>query len=221
MKKIAIADDHPMMRGALTLAVATTFGKAEILESSSIAELMAQLREIGEADLVLLDLRMPDANGFDGLRAVRANFPTTPVVVISALGEARLVSEALALGAVGFIPKSTPRHEIVAALHQIASGAVYTPPNLELDAPTRAQSTADAEFVQRVATLTRQQRKVLQLLGTGKLNKEIAFELDIAETTVKAHVSSILHKLKAYSRTQAVVMAGRLNLDHFGDAPGF
>jgi len=219
MKKIAIADDHPMMRGALILAVTTTFGKAEILESSSIAELMAQLREAGEADLVLLDLRMHDANGFEGLRQIRAGFPSTPVVVVSALHESRLVSEALSLGAMGFIPKSTPRHEIVAALQRIAAGGVYVPPNAEPGLPPSARADAESEFLQRVQTLTPQQRRVLQLLGTGKLNKEIAYELDIAETTVKAHVSSILHKLKVYSRTQAVVMASRAQPEGFKGLP--
>jgi DNA-binding NarL/FixJ family response regulator len=219
MKKIAIADDHPMMRGALILAVTTTFGKAEILESSSIAELMAQLREAGEADLVLLDLRMHDANGFEGLRQIRAGFPSTPVVVVSALHESRLVSEALSLGAMGFIPKSTPRHEIVAALQRIAAGGVYVPPNAEPGQVPSARADAESEFLQRVQTLTPQQRRVLQLLGTGKLNKEIAYELDIAETTVKAHVSSILHKLKVYSRTQAVVMASRAQPEGFKGLP--
>ncbi len=219
MKKIAIADDHPMMRGALILAVTSTFGKVEILESSSIAELVEQLRGIGEADLVLLDLRMPDANGFDGLRTIRTNFPTTPVVVISALHDPRLVSEALSLGAMGFIPKSTPRHDIVAALQRIAGGGIYVPPNIEADPAVSAKADSDSEFIQRVSTLTPQQRRVLQLLGTGKLNKEIAYELDIAETTVKAHVSSILHKLKVYSRTQAVVMASRVQMEGFKGLP--
>ena len=218
MKKIAIADDHPMMRGALILAVTTTFGKAEILESSSIQELLGQLREAGEADLVLLDLRMPDANGFEGLRQIRTSFPSTPVVVISAMHDSRLVSEALSLGAMGFIPKSTPRHEIVAALQRIAAGSIYVPPNVDAD-PALPKSDADSEFIQRVQTLTPQQRRVLQLLGTGKLNKEIAYELDIAETTVKAHVSSILHKLKVYSRTQAVVMANRAQPEGFKGLP--
>jgi DNA-binding NarL/FixJ family response regulator len=214
MKKIAIADDHPMMRGALILAVATTFGKADILESSSVGELLDQLRENDPVDLVLLDLRMEDTSGFDGLRTVRREFPAVPVVIISALDDYRLITEALSLGASGFIPKSTPRHEIVTALQTVAAGGVYTPLLTEsYAAPSRAGDKE--ELVQRVATLTPQQRKVLRLLGTGKLNKEIAYELDIAETTVKAHVSSILHKLKVYSRTQAVVMAGRAELVGF------
>jgi DNA-binding NarL/FixJ family response regulator len=217
MKKIVIADDHPMIRGALalSLAAATAFGKIEIVETATLDELIQHLDETGEADLVLLDLRMPGVNGFEGLLTLRGRFPATPVVIISALEEPSLVTGALALGAAGFIPKSTPRHEIVRALNLVAAGEVYAPSHLQEPAP--ASDRNDAEFAQRLATLTPQQRKVLQLMGTGKLNKEIAYELDIAETTVKAHVSSILHKLNVYSRTQAVVMAGRMHLNSFAD----
>jgi DNA-binding NarL/FixJ family response regulator len=218
MRKVIIADDHPMILGALTLAVASAFGRVEIIECSNLAELIEQLTEAGDADLVLLDLKMPGTHGFEGLLTIRSNFPATPIVVISALEDPRLVSEALTLGTAGFIPKSTPRVELVAALQLVAAGGIYSPPHLSGDADGTPQWTEnDTEFARRASTLTPQQRRVLQLLGTGKLNKEIAYELDIAETTVKAHVSSILHKFKVYSRTQAVVMAQRLHLDTFGE----
>jgi DNA-binding NarL/FixJ family response regulator len=217
MKKVIIADDHPMIRGALTLVVATAFGRIEIVECSNLPELIRRLEEDGDADLVLLDLKMPGAHGFEGLLTIRSNFPATPVVVISALEDPQLVSEAIALGVVGFIPKSTPRPDIVAALRLVAAGGVYEPANLQASSPRVKEWTeTETEFARRASSLTPQQRRVLQLLGTGKLNKEIAFELDIAETTVKAHVSSILHKFKVYSRTQAVVMVKR-HLDNFGD----
>ncbi|HWK46291.1 MAG TPA: response regulator transcription factor [Stellaceae bacterium] len=219
MKKIVIADDHPMIRGALALSLAATtaFGKIEVLETSTLDELFERLTESGGADLVLLDLRMPGVNGFEGLLTLRARFPSTPVVVISALEDPRLVAEALALGAAGFIPKSTPRHEIVRALNLVAAGEIYAPTHLMGLSMPSATDRVDAEFAQRLSSLTPQQRRVLKLLGTGKLNKEIAYELDIAETTVKAHVSSILHKLNVYSRTQAVVRARRLHLSSFAD----
>jgi DNA-binding NarL/FixJ family response regulator len=127
------------------------------------------------------------------------------------LEERRLFDEAVALGAAGFIPKSTSRQDIVAALHRIASGEVYIPVEDHPDAAAgRSCAVEDLEIAQKLSTLTTQQLRVLRLLGTGKLNKEIAYELDIAEPTVKVHVSAILQKLKVYSRTQAVVVAGRL-----------
>jgi DNA-binding NarL/FixJ family response regulator len=199
-----------MVRGALALAVEAAFGHAEILESATFQELLALLEKYGIADMVLLDLLIPGVNGFSGLLNLRTKFPETPVVMISALEEKRLVDEAIALGAVGFIPKSTPRHEIVAALTTVAAGKVYLPAELQARSPTSDAGPVDTEVAHRLATLTAQQLRVLQLLGTGKLNKEIAYELDIAETTVKVHVSAILQKLNVYSRTQAVVLAGRL-----------
>jgi DNA-binding NarL/FixJ family response regulator len=210
MERILIADDHPMVRGALATAVESAFGRVEILESAALDELMTQLERIGIADLVLLDLLIPGANGFSGLLNLRLSFPETPVVMISALEERRLVDEAIALGAAGFIPKSTPRQEIVAGLRKVAAGNVYVPSDLAGQGTSRASSGTYTEIAQKLATLTAQQLRVLQLLGTGKLNKEIAYELDIAETTVKVHVSAILQKLNVYSRTQAVVLAGRL-----------
>src|SRR4051794_39545866 len=113
MERILIADDHPMVRGALVLAVEAAFGRAEILESASLDELIGQLESFGLVDLVLLDLLIPGVNGFSGLLKLRSSFPETPVIIISALEDRRLVDEAIALGAAGFIPKSTPRHEIV------------------------------------------------------------------------------------------------------------
>jgi DNA-binding NarL/FixJ family response regulator len=211
MERILIADDHPMVRGALATAVEAAFGPVEILESADLDELLAQLEPTGIADLVLLDLLIPGAHGFSGLLKLRLNFPETPVVVISALEEKRLVDEAIALGAIGFIPKSTPRQEIIAGLRRVAAGNVWVPSELRERVPSEAvNGISDTEIAQKLATLTAQQLRVLQLLGTGKLNKEIAYELDIAETTVKVHVSAVLQKLNVYSRTQAVVLAGRL-----------
>jgi DNA-binding NarL/FixJ family response regulator len=211
IERVLIADDHPMVRGALVLAVEAAFGRVEIQESATLEELLAQLERLGVADLVLLDLCMPGVNSFSGLLTLRANFPETPVAIISSLEDQRFVDEAIALGAAGFIPKSTPRPQIAAALHKIAAGEVYIPSDSHrLDTDPGKYVAADTEAAQRLATLTAQQLRVLQLMGTGKLNKQIAYELDIAETTVKVHVSAILQKLNVYSRTQAVVLASRL-----------
>jgi DNA-binding NarL/FixJ family response regulator len=210
MDRILIADDHPLVRGALALSVEAAFGRIDILECASFAELVEQLGRTGIADLALLDLLMPGVNGFDGLLTVRASFPETPVVIISALEDKHLIDEAIALGAAGFIPKSTPRQDIVAALHRIAAGEIYIPADARASVAAQGHPVDDIEIAQKLSTLTTQQLRVLRLLGTGKLNKEIAYELDIAEPTVKVHVSAILQKLKVYSRTQAVVVAGRL-----------
>lgn len=213
MCRILIADDHPMVRDALRLAAVYTLQIDEIHESGSLGGTVEVLSAQGDLDLVLLDLNMPGMNGVAGLVTLRQQFPATPFVIVSAHDDRRLVMEAIRAGAAGFIPKSTPRDLIAGALRQVLAGEIYLPPSIDEDAEADEDETA--EIARRVSTLTPQQLRVLELLGTGKLNKEIAFDLDITETTVKAHVSAILQKLKAYSRTQAVVVAGRLQLDRF------
>ena len=212
MSKILIADDHPMVRDALRSAVGYTCQAEQVFEAGCLEEAVKLLGEKGDMDLVLLDINMPGMNGLSGLMSLRNQFPATPVVVVSAHEDRKLVREAIQCGAAGFIPKSTPRDGIAAALRQVMDGGVYTPPfdGEETDAEADGEM---AEIARRLATLTPQQMRVLEMLGTGKLNKEIAFELSITETTVKAHVSAILQKLKVYSRTQAVVFANRLRQD--------
>jgi DNA-binding NarL/FixJ family response regulator len=210
MTRILIADDHPMVRDALRSAVLYSCQATDVLEADGLDGVVSTLEERGDLDLVLLDLNMPGMDGLAGLRLLRQRFPATPVVVVSAHEERRLVREAIQSGATGFIPKSTPRDAIAGALRRVLLGDVYVPPSAEeATAEDEAEDKETAEIARRVATLTAQQQRVLELLGTGKLNKEIAFELSITETTVKAHVSAILQKLKVYSRTQAVVIAGR------------
>lgn len=211
MTRILIADDHPMVRDALRNAVLYSCQATDVTEADGLDAVMRALEERGDMDLVLLDVNMPGMNGLVGLRTLRQRFPATPVVVVSAHEERRMVREAMECGAAGFIPKSTPRDAIAAALRQILNGELYIPPQAD-DAQSVEEDAEDAEtadIARRIATLTAQQQRVLEMLGTGKLNKEIAFDLSITETTVKAHVSAILQKLKVYSRTQAVVIANR------------
>jgi len=211
MTRILIADDHPMVRDALRNAVLYSCQATDVTEADGLDAVMRALEERGDMDLVLLDVNMPGMNGLGGLRTLRQRFPATPVVVVSAHEERRMVREAMESGAAGFIPKSTPRDAIAAALRQILNGELYIPPQAD-DAQSVEEDAEDAEtadIARRIATLTAQQQRVLEMLGTGKLNKEIAFDLSITETTVKAHVSAILQKLKVYSRTQAVVIANR------------
>ncbi|WP_372394593.1 response regulator transcription factor [Azospirillum sp. HJ39] len=213
MTRILIADDHPMVRDALRSAVLYSCQATDVMEADRLDTVMQALEERGDLDLVLLDVNMPGMNGLGGLRALRQRFPATPVVVVSAHEERRWVREAMESGAAGFIPKSTPRDAIAAALRQVLNGELYVPPQTGDEGAGAVEDAETAEIARRIATLTAQQLRVLELLGTGKLNKEIAFDLSITETTVKAHVSAILQKLKVYSRTQAVVIANRVLAD--------
>ena len=197
--RIIIADDHPLFRNALHLAVTQAVSGATLQEVDCIEQLMQLLVTQGEVDLLLLDLKMPGASGFSALATLRHQYPELPVVIVSATEEAAVVQQAMHYGAMGFIPKSTPMPELVAALHAILAGDTWFPAGISLSA------APEDNIAERLASLTPQQFKVLAMLSEGKLNKQIAYELSVSEATVKAHVTAIFRKLNVKNRTQAVI----------------
>jgi DNA-binding NarL/FixJ family response regulator len=208
MCKVVVADDHPLFRQAMQLAIAGLGQPHDVpvvLEASSIEEVRHLASAEQGIDLVLLDLRMPGMDGLAGLMALRREFPHLPVAIVSASDERKVIREAMALGATGFIPKTLPRGEIEDALERMLRGESYLP--LGFEDETVAEDGEARSRAERIGSLTPQQLKVLQLVAQGKPNKIIAYELDIAETTVKAHITVILRKLGVYSRTQAVLVA--------------
>jgi len=207
---IVIADDHPLVRDALRQAIARDMPDAVFLDAASLAEAESAIRENSAPDLVLLDLHMPGMRGFTGLAYLRSQFPAVPVAMISASTEPHIMRQAVDYGASGFIPKSAPMDEIRNAVHAILDGNMWLP-DLKGDLPDTYAK--DAALAGRLAALTPQQLRVLGMLSDGKLNKQIAYDLDISEATVKSHVSAILQKLDVNSRTQAVILAGRLNVE--------
>lgn len=161
-------------------------------------------------DVILLDLHLPDVTGMEGL--MRLCQEGVPVVVVSSLAEPRVIAAALAAGAAGFIPKHAGRETFRAAFDSLRAGRVFTPEGYEPG--TGDEGPGEGETIARLKTLTRQQALILQLICAGKPNKVIAWELSVAETTVKAHVTAIMRKLGVTSRTQAVLMAGGVNFAH-------
>lgn len=210
-RKIVIADDHPLFRTALQQALQQTLGDLRLLEADSFAAVQSLAEAHPDADLVLLDLKMPGTSGLSGLAYLRGQHPTLPVVVVSAHEDPDLIYRTIDLGASGFIPKSVDLEVLLAALTSILAGDVWLPPGL----PPRRQAAAEAEreFGQRLAALTPQQYRVLCLMTEGLLNKQIADRLDVSEATVKAHVTAILRKLGCHSRTQAAVAARSLAIE--------
>jgi DNA-binding NarL/FixJ family response regulator len=217
-RQIIVADDHPLFREALKSAVGRLDTATHFVEADSVASLLATLESEPDADLLLLDLNMPGAQGFNALVHVRGSRPDLPVVVVSADDDAQTIAGALRFGAQGFIPKSTEAGQIGQAIEAVLSGEIYTPPGFH--PPRAAQgSDEDLKVARRVAELTPQQFRVLGMLCSGLLNKQIAYELDVSEATVKAHVTAILRKLGVATRTQAVLSAGRLAVDRASVKP--
>jgi DNA-binding NarL/FixJ family response regulator len=205
--QVLIADDHPLFRGALREAVNGLFDRIGIAEAGTFEEVVQRLEGGGELDLILLDLQMPGARGFSGLMYLRAQYPSLPVAIVSANDDPAVIRRCMAFGAAGFLPKTLGVEALRAAIGRVLAGEMWTPPDVELAGEADAESAA---VIRRLSTLTPQQVRVLMMLSTGLLNKQIAFELGVSEATVKAHVSAILQKLGVESRTQAVIAAGKI-----------
>ncbi len=204
---VLIADDHPLFRAALRLAVERVLPGAQVIEADSFERLQAVVMAAPDADLVLLDLRMPGVRGFSSLVWLRAEHPSVPVVMVSADEDASTIHRALDFGAAGFIPKSAGLEVLTAALTAVLDGQLWIPP-----AATAAPDDANAQLARRVASLSPQQLRVLLQLAEGRLNKQIAYDFAVTEATIKAHVTAILRKLGLHGRTQAAVLAQRLLL---------
>ncbi len=210
--QFVIADDHPLFRDALRRAVASLFPAAVIAEADSTASLQTVLESVAEPDLLLLDLHMPGASGFSGLVHVRARYPSLPVIVVSGNEEPGVMRRAVAHGASGYIPKSSSLDDMAQAIRQVLDGDIWLPAGAASAQPTHL-APDEADIARRLRDLTPQQFRVLMMLADGLLNKQIAYELNVSEATIKAHMTAILKKLGASNRTQAVVAAARLQLD--------
>lgn len=204
---ILIADDHPLFRDALMSAIEKMPSSPEIVLSGSFDEVIEILTNHAGFDLVLLDLNMPGSKGLSGLAQIRAQFPSVPIVIVSASQDAGTIKKSLALGASGYVTKSSSPKQIREAAQKVLEGDIFVPDDIELG----SENDEDLEMINRLTSLTPQQTKVLKMVGEGLLNKQIAYELGVSEATIKAHVSAILLKLNVGSRTQAVIQLSKLS----------
>ncbi len=203
---VLIADDHPLFRAALTQAVEQHLDGARIHQAENMEQLAALALKHDDADLVLLDLKMPGARGFSSLVHLRSHHPAIPVIVISAADDAAVIRRAMSFGAAGFLSKSAPMESIGDAIRAVLAGDTVFPDNTEED-------DKDNALAAKLESLTPQQFRVLMMLADGLLNKQIAYELHVSEATVKAHMTAIMRKLGIFSRTQAALIAQQLDVD--------
>ena len=207
-QKIIIADDHPLFRQALLSTLKNKLNQTLWLEAETIADLEEQLQHHSESDLLLLDLNIPGAHGFSTLIHVRNHFPQIPVVVVSAHEDQITIGKAMNYGAAGFIPKSTPVDDIFTAIMAVLSGEIWLPTAYQASANNEDAS----DIAVRVASLTQQQYRILLMFAQGLLNKQIAYDLNVSEATIKAHATAIFRKLDVRNRTQAVIAIAQLEL---------
>lgn len=220
MYRILIADDHPLFREAIISVIQSGFPGTQTLETQDLDTTLQLAREDEELDLLLLDLNMPGMQGLNGLIALRNEAPATPVVIVSAEDDKQVVLQAITCGAVGFISKSSPRARMTEALQQILDGNVYLPPDIiraeaGVDRGRQRRATEGRLSAELLHSLTRRQLLVLERMTQGESNKQIAYNLNIAETTVKAHVSAILRKLGVHNRVQAILSASDIDFAHY------
>jgi DNA-binding NarL/FixJ family response regulator len=207
--KILVVDDHELIREALRGVLKELAAEVAILEATNAGAALQALEQHGDLTLVLLDLGLPDRDGFALLEELNERHPAVPIVVLSGRQERADVAKALDLGASGFIPKSADREIMLSALRLVLCGGIYIPPQI-LD---REEARKTTRISPTDLGLTERQVAVLALMAQGKSNKAICRTLNIAEATVKNHVTAILKALKVTSRSEAVVAVGRLGWD--------
>lgn len=206
--KAIVADDHPLFRSAMKQAVEGILGN-NILESSTFDETFELLQNNPDVELVFLDLKMPGNQGLLGLTSIRNSFPDVLVVIVSAEENPALIRKSIDFGSSGYIPKSTPLPMIASAVQQILEGEIWLPADLA-EQLTACVDGSEQQFARSLEQLTPHQFTVLKMLADGLLNKQIAYELNVSESTIKQHVSAVLHKLGFNNRTQAGVLFKQL-----------
>ncbi|RUO69890.1 DNA-binding response regulator [Pseudidiomarina sediminum] len=204
MARAIIADDHPLFRAALKQALSETLS-TDIAEAASFEQLLEVLQAQPQLELILLDLSMPGNKGLAAITSLRSRFPDVLVVVVSANEQIPVIRQAMAFGASAYIPKSMPLAELQQAIHTVLAGDTWLPDHLR-DVIEAESAAPEEDFAERLELLTPQQYRVLECLADGLLNKQIAYELNVQETTIKQHVSAILRKLEVTNRTQAGIL---------------
>ncbi len=206
VSSVLIVDDHPLYRDALASAIQLVFPNAEIAQTETLSEAMGAIENGVRPDLVMFDLKLPDVCGISGFLSLRDQLPTTPILVISALASVELVQTLMREGAVGFLPKETSAQHLKEVLSQVGAGQTYVPAAYRSAGRSSDISAQNEPMHPRLAALTPQQRKIMKLICAGKANKQIAYELSLAEATVKAHITALLRRLGVRNRTQAAVL---------------
>ncbi|OLQ84328.1 DNA-binding response regulator [Vibrio ponticus] len=215
MHKVLIADDHPLFRDAIVHILTSQFAGCSTFETEDIAETISFAKQNEDLDLIMLDLNMPGMSGLDGLLDLINECPTIPVVVVSAENNKQVILQTMTYGAVGFIAKSSSKDEISTAIATVLEGSVYLPADI-LRAKVAPQSRNEPPILpDMLASLTRRQLMVLKCMTKGEANKQIAYNLNVSETTVKSHVSSILKKLGVSNRVQAVLGCSGIDFNHY------
>jgi len=203
---VLIVDDHPLYCDALASAISVVFPDCAVEQTASLKDALIRLETGFLPDLVMFDLKLPDVSGISGFITMRDTLQDVPILVISALSSSELVRTLMEEGAAGFLPKETSAQELRRVIARVGAGGTYLP-KAYAERIAREPGEGRATPVHpTLAALTPQQQKIMKLICAGKANKQIAYELSLAEATVKAHITGLLNRLGVKNRTQAAVL---------------
>ncbi len=213
VRSILVIDDHPLYCDALASTLARIFDRSSVQTANSLCEGLKSVGTRLMPDLVILDLRLPDVMGFSGFFKVKEKLPDVPVLVISAESSDETIQTLMDAGAAGFVPKGASQSVFQVALERIQEGLKFLPAEFRPQTTRSEEEKVSVQQVaQRIADLTPQQSRIMSLICDGKPNKQIAYELDLAEATVKAHITALLRRLKVSNRTQAAMLVKNAGL---------
>ena len=208
---VAIADDHPLFRAALKQAVTECIDQCIILEAENFSELITKIQQNESLEIVFLDLHMPGNDGFTGLTQLQNHYPDIIVIMVSSDNTFEIMQKAIDFGAAAFIPKSSDLNTISEAIENVLNGNTWLPKNIKVS-ENQLNTEQNNLLAKQLSQLTPQQYTVLTMIADGQLNKQIAYDQKIKETTVKNHVSAILLKLQVNNRTLAGLAYQQLKL---------
>lgn len=214
IRSALVIDDHPLYCDALASMMETVFNMRRVRKAASLGDAMQLLRSRFSPDLVMLDLNLPDVSGLSGFMKIKDKAPDVPVVVISAITSDEVVHSVISAGAAGFIPKDAARETLLEAMMDIWDGKTYLPAGYKAPAKQSEADPAISDISRKIADLSQQQARILSLICKGKPNKLIAYEMQLAEATVKAHITALLRRLKVQNRTQAALLVREVSIRH-------
>jgi DNA-binding NarL/FixJ family response regulator len=203
---VLVVDDHPLYCEALAMALQQAFRDAAIRTTTTLGGALEAIAAGFAPDLVMLDLRLPDVRGLSGFVELRMAVPDAPILVISGLATREVAQAVMAAGAAGFVPKDASVRVLHQALAAMRDGRRFAPEEYGVETDGPPLPPCATGIAQRIATLTPQQARIMRLICAGKPNKQIAYELSLAEATVKAHITALLRRLGVHNRTQAAVL---------------
>lgn len=215
IRSVLVIDDHPLYCDALATTMESVFNTRRIRTATSLGAALQHLRTRFSPDLVMLDLNLPDVSGLSGFLKIKEMTPDVPVIVISGFTSREVIQSVMAAGAAGFIPKDCGRQTLQDAMKQIWDGKTYVPAGYNAVAQLPSEGASIEDISRKIADLSQQQSRILGLICKGKPNKLIAYEMQIAEATVKAHITALLRRLGVQNRTQAALMVRDVSIRHY------